>query len=63
MACQVKVNKHALMGKTVATTPGSSGVFNELLELVAKPMSEKQYAKPLLICCRQINKSTFFDLS
>src|SRR5207253_2815425 len=46
-----QVGKHAFeVGKTVATTAGSVVFRNELLELLQyKPMSEKQYARPLLI--------------
>lgn len=46
-----QVTKHAFeVGKTVATTTGAVVFRNELLELMQyKPMSEKQYARPLLV--------------
>jgi polyhydroxyalkanoate synthase len=52
------------VGGTVATTPGSVVFRNELLEVMQyNSMSEKQYAKPLLIVPPQINKYYIFDLS
>jgi polyhydroxyalkanoate synthase len=60
-----QVNKQAFeVGRNLATAAGAVVFRSEMLELIHyKPMSEKQYATPLLIVPPQINKFYIFDLS
>jgi polyhydroxyalkanoate synthase len=60
-----QVNKQAFeVGRNLATSPGAVVFRNDLLELIQyKPMSEKQYLRPLLIVPPQINKFYIYDLS
>ncbi|XQE66731.1 class II poly(R)-hydroxyalkanoic acid synthase [Pseudomonas sp. P3C3] len=60
-----QVNKQAFeVGRNLATTPGAVVFRSEMFELIHyKPMSEKQYATPLLVVPPQINKFYIFDLS
>ncbi|MBB1518181.1 class II poly(R)-hydroxyalkanoic acid synthase [Aquipseudomonas guryensis] len=60
-----QVSKQAFeVGRNLATTTGAVVFRSEMLELIHyKPMSEKQFATPLLIVPPQINKYYIFDLS
>ncbi|MFK8332173.1 class II poly(R)-hydroxyalkanoic acid synthase [Pseudomonas sp. BJa5] len=60
-----QVNPQAFeVGRNLATTAGAVVFRNELLELIQyKPMSETQYARPMLVVPPQINKFYIFDLS
>ncbi|HUX78571.1 MAG TPA: class I poly(R)-hydroxyalkanoic acid synthase [Alphaproteobacteria bacterium] len=52
------------LGKTLASTPGDVVFRNDLFELIHyRPLTEKQYAIPLLIIPAWINKYYIFDLS
>ena len=52
------------LGKTIASTKGEVVFRNDLLELIHyMPLTEKQYAVPILILPAWINKYYIFDLS
>ncbi|PYC21924.1 class II poly(R)-hydroxyalkanoic acid synthase [Aquipseudomonas alcaligenes] len=60
-----QVDKRAFeVGRNLAVTPGAVVYRCEMFELLHyKPMSEKQYERPLLMVPPQINKFYIFDLS
>ena len=60
-----QVNMDAFeVGKNLGTTEGAVVFRNDVLELIQyKPMSEKQFSRPMLIVPPQINKYYIFDLS